>query len=233
MPDTTTNYGISYPIASDSVAPLHTAFSTLATSVEDALTEHLKPLSDNNKNYNYTVASSAEMAAIDSPPSGSTCFITGTKGAYLYDGVKWVLQFLPWTDYNPTNLFTTNGVTPITGSYTKNTAKYTVVGNIATVNIQVTFNATMTFTGLRVTLPLTSLNPVSQQSILGSGVLTVSGKYYPVSVHHTDNASAQIMYTKNTLATAVIMELVNMTNSAPVAVVNTNTLNLNFSYPLL
>jgi len=238
---TTTNFGIYYPIGTDSVAPLHTAFSTLANSVESALTTNLKPLSDNNKAYLYKVVSVAEMEALTSPPKGSFCFVDATDGEYYYDGSAWQLIYQPWTDYpssiTNSNLLTTNGTVAIGGgAYTINTAKYSVVGKIAHVQIQVTFGSTVpTFTaGLCVALPLTSINPTSSQMAqIGVAHLTKGTEYYPLTLHHANNAYAKVRYMGNTAASAVILRMYDMTSAAPVAVTASNILTFNFSYPLL
>ncbi|CAB4148812.1 hypothetical protein UFOVP536_26 [uncultured Caudovirales phage] len=239
---TTTNFGIYYPVQTDSVAPLHTAFSTLANSVESALTTNLKPLSDNNKAYLYKVVSVAEMAALTSPPKGSFCFVDATDAEYYYDGSAWQLLYQPWTDYPSTitnaNLLTTNGSVAITGgAYTINTAKYLVVGKMAHVQIQLTFHATVApvFTsGLCVALPLTSINPTSSQMAqIGVAHLTKGTEYYPLTVHHTNTAYAKVRYMGNTAASAVILRMYDMTSAAPVAVAAANVMTFNFSYPLL
>lgn len=239
---TTTNFGIYYPEQTDSVAPLHTAFATLANSVESALTTNLKPLSDNNKAYLYKVVSVAEMEALTTPPKGSFCFVDATDGEYYYDGSAWQLMYQPWTDYpsaiDNTKLLTTNGVVAIGGgAYTINTAKYSVVGKIAHVQIQITFHATSapTFTaGLCVALPLTSINPTSSQiAQIGTAYITRGSDQFPLSVHHVNNAYAQIRYLSNASTSSLVHKAFNMTSAAPITVPAASLMTFNFSYPLL
>lgn len=198
---TTTPYSIYYPIASDSVAPLHTAFSTLADSVNAALTTHVKPLVDGQQSNRYTVASVAAMNALTGMPAGSTAFVTATKASYQYDGTAWVLMYQPWTSFASTLAMYNGPTTAITTGFTVGTAEYMVANNIVTVQVKLTLAATPASfsTGLYTGLPLSSRAVLDANAVIGKGTFRKSGTvFYDLNVHHASTDKARILYLNTT-----------------------------------
>jgi hypothetical protein len=221
---TTTPYGIYYPIASDSVAPLHTAFSTLADSVNTALNTYVAPLTATQQNGAYTVASVGAMNAITGMAAGATCFVTGTKASYQYSGTSWVLMYQPWTDYTPS---------AITG-FGFSAAKYTVSNNMVTVYAKISRIAgTPTATTLTLSLPLTSVSPVVDSKMpIGSGIFNdvASTTSFGLMVWQDSTTSARILYANGN---PLKLNNINLTGTTP-APFNTNGdyFVVNFTYPL-
>jgi hypothetical protein len=219
---TTTNYSIYYPIASDSVAPLQTAFSTLATSVDTAMSTYVAPLTASQQNGAYTVASVAAMNALTGMASGSTCFVTATKASYQYSGTSWVPMYQPWTSYTPT---------AITG-ITMTSANYMISNNMVYVQVKMTKNTTAsTATSLILSLPLTSNSVVDTRMSLGSGVFydLAGPTSYKLDVWHESSTSARITYlTGNPTKLANH----NLTSSTPATLNSGDYWAVNFAYPL-
>ncbi len=196
---TTTNYDIFYPVATDAIAPLHTAFSTLATSVDDALSDPTTGLTGINshlQNYHYTVANDALRAAITGMTPGSRCFVTGTKGEWVYDGTAWKLMNQPWTAHT---------ITAISG-VTFDTAQYCVTGG--RVNFQVKLSRTGTIASAQLTLEglPTSSTILSPYSPIGQGILVrLAGTdtYFPLTVTSNSSTSVKLWYEKGTAAETV------------------------------
>lgn len=219
---TTTPYSIYYPIASDSVAPLHTAFSTLADSVNTAFTTYVAPLTASQQNGAYTVASVAAMNALTGMAAGSTAFVTATKASYVYNGTAWVLMYQPWTTYTPT---------AITG-ITFTTATYTVSNNMVTVQAKLTKNATTsTATSLTLSLPLTSAAVVDSRLPIGNGTFydVASTTSFDLRVWHDSTTSARILYANGN---PLKLTNHNLTSNTPAALQANDYWAVNFTYPL-
>jgi hypothetical protein len=219
---TTTPYSIYYPIASDSVAPLHTAFSTLADSVNTALTTYVAPLTANQQNGAYTVSSVAAMNALTGMAAGSTAFVTATKASYQYSGTAWVLMYQPWTAYTPT---------AITG-VTMTTANYMVANNMVYVQAKLTKNATTsTATSLTLSLPVTSAAVVDTKMPIGQGIFsdTASTTSFGLMVWHDSTTAARVLYANGN---PLKINNINLTGSTPAALNNGDYWTLNFAYPL-
>lgn len=230
MSSQTTNYSIFYPVASDSIAPLHTAFTSLANSVDSALTTHLKPLVDNVDNYNYSVNDVSAMNAIVSPPAGSTAFITATKARYYYDGGAWVLLYLPWTTYTP--VLTTNGTTAITGWDLTDKGRYMVINKTVFIQIAVsvtTAQAAGAFTALNVSLPTDVIPSATYNTSLpvGHGAFAKGDDRYPLIAYHVAPGYVKLRYYSGTKAISVATT--GGTNPAAFAVGNSVVLNLSYS----
>lgn len=83
---TTTPDGIYYPTSTTQIAPLETQFSTLATSVQTALT--------NRKTI--TVANASALDALsESTYSGYVATVSGTGSQWYSNGTKWLLANIP------------------------------------------------------------------------------------------------------------------------------------------
>jgi hypothetical protein len=220
---TTTPYSIYYPIASDSVAPLHTAFSTLADSVNTALNTHVAPLTANQQNGAYTVASVAAMNALTGMAAGSTAFVTATKASYQYSGTAWVLMYQPWTDYTPT---------AITG-FGFTAAKYTVSNNMVTVYAKITrvTGTTPTATTLTLSLPVTSAAVTDTKMPIGSGVFSdlASTTSFGLMVWHDSTTAARILYANGN---PLKVNNINLTGSTPAAFSANDYFAVSFTYPL-
>lgn len=219
---TTTNYSIYYPVASDSVAPLHTAFSTLATSVDTALTTSLKPLTDGQQANNYVVATVAAMNALTSVPVGSTCYVTATTeySLYTYNGTAWVPIYKPWQNYTPT---------AITG-FTFTTAEYMISGNRVFVNLKLTVTGTPSFTSLIVSNPLASRTILDVTNVIGSGIFKSGTSYFNVAALSESTTTTRLLYTKNT--PAILANMVTAGNTNPAAFSTNSTVVVSYSYPL-
>lgn len=227
---TTTNYSIFYPIQSDSVAPLHTAFSTLADSVDSAMTTYLKPLVDNIDGYTYTVPDVGSMNAIASPPAGSTAFITADKSRYYRNGSAWVPIYVPWTTYSP--LVSTNGTSPITEIAVTDAGKYMVSNNRVYVTVKASFTAapsamTAVYVGFPTSLPSSTI--VDQFMPIGQGAFNKAGVIYPAHIYHSSTTYCQAMYQSGTTAKNFAK---TAKNDAPAAFATGNTFTFSFSYPL-
>jgi hypothetical protein len=220
---TTTPYGIYYPVASDSVAPLHTAFSTLADSVNTAMTNSIGAVVAKQQNAAYTVATEPARAAIVSPPTGATCFVSGTQSSYVYNGTKWVPAYIPWTAYTPL------AITGFTIS-----AKYTVSNNMVTVYATLLKNATATSaTTLSLSLPLDSDALTSGRMPIGSGTLfdASTTTTFSLSVWPDGVDKARVLYQN---ANPVKLTNINPSpsSSTPATLTNNDVISLNFTYPL-
>lgn len=220
---TTTPYSIYYPIASDSVAPLHTAFSTLADSVNTALNTYVTPLTDKQQNGAYTVATVAAMNAITGMAAGSTAFVTATKASYQYSGTSWVLLYQPWTDYTPT---------AITG-FGFSAAKYTVSNNMVTVYAKISRTGVApTATSLTLALPVTSAAVTDTRMPIGSGIFydVASTTSFKLDVWHDTTTAARILYLSGNPLKA---NNINLTGSTPAPFNTTGDyFAVNFTYQL-
>jgi hypothetical protein len=220
---TTTPYGIYYPIASDSVAPLHTAFSTLADSVNTALNTYVAPLTATQQNGAYTVSTVGAMNAITGMVAGSTCFVTGTKASYQYSGTSWVLMYQPWTDYSPS---------AITGLGFA-AAKYTVVNNMVNVYLKIARVGTPTSANVTVSLPITSATVVDTKLPIGSGIFYDAGlpASFKLDVWHNSTTSARIVYLAGNPLKAIDLNLLGSTPAAFNTTVDYITVNFTYQLP--
>jgi hypothetical protein len=224
---TTTNYSIFYPVATDNIAPLHTAFSTLATSVDTALSNSstgLTGINNHLQNYQYTVANDSLRAAITGMTAGSRCYVTGTKATWVYNGTAWKLVAQEWSTYTPT---------AITG-FAFNTSRYMVSDGIVTVQIKATKNSTTaTATTFDISLPLTGAAILDSRAPIGQGTfvkVTASNAMYPLVVNETSTTNARALYS---YSTPVKLSNVNPAGTtAPAAIANTDYIVMNFSYEL-
>lgn len=225
---TTTNYSIFYPVATDNIAPLHTAFSTLATSVDTALSNSstgLTGINNHLQNYQYTVANDSLRAAITGMTAGSRCYVTGTKGEWVYDGTAWKLMNQPWTNHT---------ITAITG-VTFDTARYCVTGG--RVNFQVKLRRTGTIASASLILqglPASS-TILSAFSPIGQGVLVrLAGTdtYFPLKVTSHTDTSVRFWYDKG--AAPGTIGGVNLgSTTAPTTFAVDDYIVAEFSYQLL
>lgn len=196
---TTTNYNIFYPVATDSIAPLHTAFSTLATSVDTALSDPdtgLTGINSHLENYHYTVANDALRAAITGMTPGSRCFVTGTKGEWVYDGTAWRLMNQPWTNHT---------IGAITG-VTFDTARYCVTGGRVNFQVKLRRTGTIASAALILTDLPASSTILSAFSPIGQGVLVrLAGTdtYFPLTVTSNSDTSVRFWYEKGTAAETI------------------------------
>lgn len=219
---TTTPYSIYYPIASDSVAPLHTAFSTLADSVNTALTTYVAPLTANQQNGAYTVSSVAAMNALTGMAAGSTAFVTATKASYQYSGTAWVLMYQPWTAYTPT---------AITG-ITMTTYNYMVANNMVYVQAKLTKNTTAcTATTFTLSLPITSAAVTDTRMPIGQGIFydAATTTSFGLVIWHDSTTAARILYANGN---PLKVNNINLTSSTPAALTSGDVWTLNFAYPL-
>lgn len=225
MPTTTpAPYEIAYPVASDSVAPLHTAFSTLADSVYDNFIEHVSPLIAGLQANVYKTTTVSEVSAIVSPPAGSICFTTADKSQRLFDGTAWKLVYQPWTTYDMSGMTEWSG----TGS----TFKYMVSDNVVYVQAVLVYTAG-TFASLVVPLPISSATPVSTNMPIGKGIFrdgTGTFNYYDLSVVHNSSSNAKVMYVATSPSRLLDMKTAGSTSPAPFSV--DDQVILNFSYSL-
>lgn len=225
---TTTNYGIYYPVATDNIAPLHTAFSTLADTVETALSNSstgLTGINNHLQNYQYTVENDSLRGAITGMTAGSRCYVTGTKSEWIYNGTAWKLQYQPWENYTPT---------AVTG-FTFDTKRYMVSNGIVTVQIKATANVNSPgVSTLDISLPVTGATILDSQAQIGTGTfvkVTSSNALYPLVVNSTSASSARVRY----IFAAPAGRLNNFTpngTAAPVTVSNTDYVVLTFSYEI-
>lgn len=219
---TTTPYSIYYPIASDSVAPLHTAFSTLADSVNTALTTYVAPLTANQQNGAYTVSSVAAMNALTGMAAGSTAFVTATKASYQYSGTAWVLMYQPWTAYTPT---------AITG-INMTTYNYMVANNMVYVQAKLTKNTTAcTATTFTLSLPITSAAVTDTRMPIGQGIFydAATTTSFGLVIWHDSTTAARILYANGN---PLKVNNINLTSSTPAALTSGDVWTLNFAYPL-
>jgi len=189
---TTSPYSIYYPVASDSVAPLHTAFSTLADSVNTALSTHVAPLTASQQNGAYTVASVAAMNALTGMAIGSTAYVTATSAFYQYNGTSWVLMYQPWTGFSLTMY--DGPTTAISAGFTVNNSEYMVANNQVTVQVKLTVSGTsLSFTSLYANLPLTSRAVLEPNASVGAGSFKNSSTY-PVNVWSHSTTRVRLLY---------------------------------------
>jgi len=225
---TTTNYGIYYPVATDNIAPLHTAFSNLADTVETALSNSstgLTGINNHLQNYQYTVANDSLRGAITGMTAGSRCYVTGTKSEWIYNGTAWKLQSQPWGDYTPT---------AVTG-FTFNTNRYMVSDGIVTVQIKMTANVnTPGVSTLNISLPVTGAAILDSRAQIGYGTfvkVTSSNALYALTVAQTSTSNAIVRYIYAAPAARLSNFAPNGT-AAPVAVSNTDYVVVTFSYEI-
>jgi len=225
---TTTPYSIYYPVASDSVAPLHTAFSTLADSVNTALNTYVAPLTASQQNGSYTVASVAAMNALTGMAIGSTAYVTATKAFYQYSGTAWVLMYQPWTNFTQTMY--DGPTTAIAAGFTVNTAEYTVSNNQVTVQTKLTVSGTsLSFTSLYADLPLTSRAILDSSASIGAGSFKNSTTY-PVNVWSHSTTRVRLLYLNGSPLKNSDLKTTGGTN--PAAWPTGSTLTFKYTYSL-
>jgi len=217
-------YPIWYPEASDPIAPLHSAFATLADSVYDSFEENLTPIVNRLQTANYSVDTITEMNALTSVIPGSNAYVIATKSHYLYDGTSWIPAYVPWTNYTPT---------AITG-LTFNTARYTIINNIVTVNILATKGTTAsTFTSLDISLPLTSAVILDASFPIGQGVFRkTTGAYYPLVIAQNSTTVARVYRQGSSPVVLGTIDGRPTVTNKPAVLANGDKYTLNFSYSL-
>lgn len=224
----TTNYSIYYPVATDSVAPLHTAFSTLATSVDTALQNNLKPLSDKVQNGSYIVATYADRPTTG-VANGATMFVTNTKARYYFDGTAWVLLYQPWSTFTPV---LTDGTTALTNFTLTDTGRYMVSNNMVYVQIAATLaGAPANYAAMYVNFPVTGATTLNASLPIGDGTYVKGADIYPLKVLHNSSTRGLVRY-----QTTKLLNL-NMTGTTtragvPVIQASGDTITFNFSYKL-
>jgi hypothetical protein len=80
MSANTTPDGITYPVGTDAIAPLHTIFATMASTIQTAF---------NNRTWLRSVADLNALAALTGMPTGGQAVILDNSGVYQYSGSKW------------------------------------------------------------------------------------------------------------------------------------------------
>lgn len=224
---TTTNYSIYYPVATDSVAPLHTAFSTLATSVDTALNTNLKPLTDKVQNGSYIAATYADRPT-SGVGNGATMFVTDTKARYYFDGTAWVLLYQPWTTFTP--VLTNGSGVALTNIDLTDDGRYMVSDNVVYVQIAGSFTgAPANFAAMDVSFPLTSASPVHVSMPIGDGTFIKGADIYPLKVLHTSTSKGLVKYQTTKLT---VVNKTSATAGVPAIQANGDTLTFNFSYRL-
>lgn len=91
---TTTPDSIYYPTANDQIAPLETVFSTMASSMQAALT-------NTRAKFYYRWGNAASRAAQTGMRVGDEGFQTDTGFSYRYDGTAWQIWGLARRSYSP------------------------------------------------------------------------------------------------------------------------------------
>jgi hypothetical protein len=218
-------YPIWYPEASDPIAPLHSAFATLADSVYDSFDENLTPIVNRLQTANYSVDTVTAMNALTSVIPGSNAYVIATKSRYSYDGTSWIPVYVPWTTYTPT---------AVTG-FTFNTARYTISNNIVNVNIKMTKNSTPTtglFTSLQLTLPVSSSSVVDERFPVGLGSFRKDTTIYPLRVFQMTTSSIIAYYENSSPLKFSNVDANFAVKNKPAEVATGNYFTLNFSYAL-
>jgi hypothetical protein len=223
----TTNYSIYYPVGTDSVAPLHTAFGTLASSVDTALTNNFKPLKDYVQNYSYIAATYADRPVTPTPLNGSTMFVTNTKARYYFDGTVWVLLYQPWTTFTPV---LTDGTTALTNFTLTDTGRYMVSNNTVYVQIAATLaGAPANFAAMYVNFPVTGATTLNASLPIGDGTYVKSADIYPLKVLHNSSTRGLVRYQTTKL---VPVNKTSASAGVPVIQASGDTITFNFSYKL-
>jgi hypothetical protein len=217
-------YPIWYPEASDPIAPLHSAFNTLADSVYDSFEENLTPLSNRLQTANYSVDTVSLMNALTDVIPGSNAYVIATKSRYFYDGTSWIASYIPWTNYTPTAI----------AGLTFNTARYTVSNNIVTVNLKATKASTpaSTFESFSTNLPLTSGEVVDNRFPIGKGIFDKGGTLYPLDVVHLSTTGARAYYANSSPLKLGNIDGRSTVTNKPAKLETGNIIMLNFSYSL-
>jgi len=100
---TTTPDSIYLPVGTDPVAPLHTVFSTLAVSVQNALNKRQR--------VSYVWANKAARDAQAGMTTGATGYQVDTKVEYIYNGTVWEAPMLPtYGAFTPTGVYSADSV---------------------------------------------------------------------------------------------------------------------------
>jgi len=227
---TTTNYSIYYPLASDSIAPLNTAFSTLASSVDSALTTNLTPIAGKVQTYLYKVTNTAALNALTGMVVGSLAFVeTGADGTweqciYLGSGDGWKVTNKPWTTYTH----------PAITGLTINVSRYRISDGIVNVQFMGTKVAGTSGvpTSTVITLPASapSTSPAYTWMPVGKGTFT-SGttKYVLTAVSGSTTTSVNVYYENGQPSSYRTLSQVLQTTTAPKVAVN-DVIAVEFSY---
>lgn len=222
----TTNYSIYYPVGTDSVAPLHTAFGTLAASVDTALENNLKPLTNKVQNGSYIAATYADRPTTG-VGNGATMFVTDTKARYYFDGTAWVLLFQPWTTFTPV---LTDGTTALTNFTLTDTGRYMVSNNTVYVQIAATLaGAPANFAAMYVNFPITGATTLNASLPIGDGTYVKSADIYPLKVLHNSSTRGLVRYQTTKL---VAVNKTSASAGVPVIQASGDTITFNFSYKL-
>jgi hypothetical protein len=80
MSANTTPDGITYPVGTDAIAPLHTVFAVMASTMQTAL---------NNRTWLKTVADLNGLAALTGMPTGAQAVVNDGCGVFQYNGTSW------------------------------------------------------------------------------------------------------------------------------------------------
>jgi hypothetical protein len=216
-------YPIWYPEASDPIAPLHSAFNTLADSVYDSFEENLTPLSNRLQTANYSVDTVSLMNALTDVIPGSNAYVIADGSRYTYNGTTWIPNYIPWKTYTPT---------AITG-LTFNTARYTVSNNIVTVNIKATKGTVAsTFEFMNIRLPLTGDSVVDNRFPIGIGTFEKGSTLYPLMVAQLSTTEARVYFQNSSPLKFSNIDGRSSATNKPAKVENGNIFVLNFSYSL-
>lgn len=217
---TTTNYSIYYPLASDSIAPLNTAFSTLASSVDTALTTNLTPIAGKVQTYLYSVANTTALNALTGMVNGSMAFVaTGADGTweqciYLGSGDGWKVMNKPWTTYTH----------PAITGLTIDISRYRISDGIVTVEFKGTKVAgtsgvpTSTVVTLPTNAPSTSV--VHTHMPIGAGTFRSGTTNYDLTAVSTSTTTANVYYKSGSPSSYRTLSQVLQTTTAPKVAIN-------------
>jgi len=219
----TTHYNIEYPTASDSIAPLNEAFSTMATDIDTVLNTNLGPIAGKVQTYLYRVTNTTALNALTGMVVGSLAFVeTGADGTweqhiYLGSGDGWKVTNKPWTTYthtNPTN-------------FTVNISRYRISDGIVTVQFKATKTAgaageTSSATSTTITLPTNAPASASIDSLstVGYGTYKAGSTGYPVGIvgnATTTNVKAMV-FAGTTGAYRALTQRTSSTNVPPISI---------------
>jgi hypothetical protein len=226
---TTTNYSIYYPLASDAIAPLNTAFSTLASSVDTALTTNLTPIAGKVQTYLYSVANTTALNALTGMVNGSMAFVaTGADGTweqcvYLGSGDGWKVMNKPWTTYTH----------PAITGLTINTSRYRISDGIVTVQFMGTKVAGTT--GVPTSTVVTNPSSAPSTAILhthmpiGSGTFRSGTTSYDLTAVSTSTTATNIYYKNGQPSSYRTLSQVLQTTTTPKVAIN-DIIMAEFSY---
>jgi hypothetical protein len=208
---------------------LHTAFSTLATSVDSALNNNLKPLTNKVQNGSYIAATYADRPTTG-VANGATMFVTDTKARYYFDGTVWVLIYQPWTTFTP--VLANGSGTALTNITVADTGRYMVSDNVVYVQVSATVTgAPANFAAMDISFPLTSASPLHVSLPIGDGVYVKGADLYPLKVMHTSTSKGLVKYQSKD-AKLVAVNKTSATAGVPIIQANGDIINFNFSYKL-